>query len=87
MEYVTIATTGNATLFGNYQLAAGTYNVAACSDSTRIVWAGGSNGIAGGPYNDIRYITIATTGDASDFGDLTRVYFSVSGLSNGNGGL
>ena len=87
MEYVTIATTGNATLFGDYQLSGGLYNVSACSSSVRIVFGGGSDGNTGVRYNDMRYITIASTGDATDFGDLTAQYAGPAGLSNGNGGL
>jgi hypothetical protein len=87
MEYVTIATTGNATTFGGYGLNASAYHVSACSDSTRIVFAGGLNGSIGGSFIDMRYITIATTGDATDFGDLTQALGGLTGLSNGNGGL
>jgi hypothetical protein len=87
MEYVTIATTGNATTFGGYGLNASAYHVSACSNSTRIVFAGGLNGTAGGSFIDMRYITIATTGDATDFGDLTQALGALSGCSNSNGGL
>ncbi len=61
--YVTIATTGNATNFGNvYQ----TRQSAGCASSTR--------GIFGGGYqtNQIEYVTIASTGNGTDFGDLLQ---------------
>ena len=33
-------------------------------------------------YNEIQYITIATTGDTTDFGDMTRAHTGVSGASS-----
>ena len=65
IEYVTIATTGNGTDFGDALETTGwTGNH---SNSTRGLTAGGGPGA----LNTIGYITIATTGNASDFGDLT----------------
>lgn len=71
--YVTIASTGNATSFGelNYK----TLDTTACSNSTRGLVMGGRSGSSVSPavrYNTIEYITIATTGNATDFGDLTQ---------------
>ena len=47
--------------------------------------------VAGGStptfVNTIEYITIASTGDAADFGDLTSARRYLSGLSNSHGGL
>ena len=64
IDYVTIATTGNATTFGDTN-----YNIrypAAVSNSTRMLICGG-----GAPrYSVIDYITIATTGDATSWGSL-----------------
>ena len=63
-DSVTIATTGNATTFGDTN-----YNIrypAAVSNSTRMLICGG-----GAPrYSVIDYITIATTGDATSWGSL-----------------
>ena len=58
------------------------------SSPTRGVWAGGSMG----PYsanNIIQYVTIATQGDAVDFGDLSDNNRSAypRGISNAHGGL
>ena len=56
----------------------------------------GTRGVFGGgdpnalPYpktNSIDYITIATTGNSSDFGDLTDARNHVNACSNGHGGL
>lgn len=66
MDYVTIATTGNATSFGNLTNLAYNLGGTGGSDSTRGLFMGGietSN-------KSIDYITFATTGNAADFGDL-----------------
>jgi hypothetical protein len=52
------------------------------------MFAGGDKGPSGGTVsNDIDYITIATTGNATDFGDLSVSRMYLSGCSNGHGGL
>ena len=55
------------------------------SDKTRGLIDGGQTGPTS--YNHIEYVTILTTGNAIDFGDLTVARFSACGLSNGHGGL
>jgi len=67
MDYVTIASTGNATDFGN--LTDGRNGVAACGNATRGVWAGGEG--TANPSDIMDYITIASTGDSTDFGNLS----------------
>jgi len=68
IDYITIATTGNSSTFGNLQeFAKRSANGVACSE-TRGLFMGGDNA---GYVNFIEYVTIATTGDATDFGDLT----------------
>jgi hypothetical protein len=47
------------------------------------VFGGGSPG----PSNLLDYITIATTGDATDFGDLTVARWAFSACSSAHGGL
>ena len=37
--------------------------------------------------NTIEFVTIATTGNAQDFGDLTQVRNALAGLSDSHGGL
>ena len=84
IEYVTIASTGNGTDFGDVRddgaHAHGT------SNGIRGVFAGGVN-----PYrNSIDYITIATTGNGLDWGDLpiaSGSYAYAAGLSDSHGGL
>ena len=81
MDYITIATTGNTTAFGDLSVAR--YNLAGVSSSTRGVFGGGyAEGQYGGGSNVMDYITIATTGNATDFGDLTTAHRSnLAGVS------
>ena len=86
IDYITITSTGNAQDFGD--LTTGRYNHATnnCSSSTRgISSAGGNNGSA--TDNVITYITIASTGDAADFGDLLASRYSAVQLSNNTRGV
>jgi hypothetical protein len=87
MEFVTIASLGNAQDFGDLSRLDSRDGGAACS-STRGVFGGGDPNAT--PYpktNVIDYITIATTGNSSDFGDLTDARNHVNACSNGHGGL
>jgi hypothetical protein len=69
MDYIQIATDGNATDFGDLTHSYGFFP-AGTSSSTRGIFSGGKDG--GATYsNVIQYITIATTGNATDFGDLS----------------
>ena len=38
-------------------------------------------------FNEIHKVTIASTGDSTDFGDLTNQPYYGAGVSNGHGGL
>ena len=82
IEYVTIATKGNSIDFGNGTLAR--KDGASLADKTRGITAGGSNPTL---QSRIDCMEIATLGDALDFGDLSVTRTSVSGSSNGHGGL
>lgn len=70
IEYITIASAGNATDFGDLTAARQGLSVGVISSSTRGVFAGGdTNG--SGRLNTMDYITIASAGNAVDFGDLS----------------
>ena len=72
-EYVTIATTGNASNFGNmtpHYMPNGTRSGGGGGNATRVVHMGGDD--APGRVNVIVYFTAMTTGNATDFGDLTQ---------------
>ncbi len=47
----------------------------------------GGGWVAPAYTNNLNYITIATTGDAADFGDLAQVRQEFSGCSDSHGGL
>jgi len=72
IEYITMASAGNAQDFGD--LTAGRAGgVASASSKTRGLFAGGWITNASTYSNIIDYVTIASTGNAQDFGDLTAV--------------
>jgi hypothetical protein len=55
------------------------------SSSTRGVFGGGEDN--SNKLNVIDYVTIASTGNATDFGDLAMVLEAPTGCSNAHGGL
>ena len=86
IDYIAIPTAGNATDFGNLTPLNGRYNLASCSNGTRGLFGGGaSSGVAAS--NVIDYVTIASAGNATDFGNLTVARHSLAGCSNGTRGL
>ena len=86
MQYVTIASTGNAIDFGD-MLYPVTQSLCT-GNSTRGVWLGGYKWSSPtGNQETIQYFTIASTGDAADFGDLIESNSSGAGASNGHGGI
>ena len=82
LDYVTMASTGNAVDFGD--LVAASYHHSACSSKITGLWAGG---YPSGYTDTIQKITIATTGNASDYGDLTAQKWTMASASNGHGGI
>ena len=86
IEFVTIASTGNAVDF-NGDLTLARYCPGVAANSTRGVFAGGHSPAAGQNTN-IDYVTIQSTGiNAQDFGDLTsaRRYFMAAFSSSTRG--
>ena len=67
LNYITIASQGNAHDFGDLTLARRL--LVGCSSQTRGIFAGGYD--SPNKYNRMDYVTIATQGDAIDFGDLS----------------
>ena len=85
IDYVTMTSTGNATDFGD--LTVSRQEPGSASSPTRgLVCAGMNSG--SGPYytNTIDYIEIATTGDATDFGDATNSGTQMGGCSSSTRG-
>ena len=89
MDFVTIASEGNGQDFGD--LTEGRRNISGNSNSIRGTFAGGTTAASGagvGNVNTIDYITIASTGNATDFGDLLKaVRVSAMGGSDSHGGI
>jgi len=87
IDYITFSTAGNATSFGN--LTQSKSEIAGCSSSTRGVFAGGNTGTGGTntPVNVIEYITIASTGNGTDFGDIAVITRSMGALSSSTRGV
>jgi hypothetical protein len=79
ITYITIASAGNSTDFGD--LLATRVFTGATAGSTRAVVAGGQT------VNVIYFVTISTTGNATDFGDLTTSRFGLAACSSAHGGL
>jgi hypothetical protein len=83
IQYITIASTGSGTDFGD--LTVGRTITASCASSTRAVCFGGS--IGGTSVNNIDYVTILSTGNATDFGDLTVIMKSFGAGNNPTRGV
>ena len=86
IDYITIASTGNATNFGD--LLTGNHNGGSCSPGVYGYFIGGDST----PYtpnnsNVIQRITIQTTGNSTDVGDLTFLRNSNSGAANDSRGI
>ena len=81
IEFVTIASLGNSSNFGDSTIA-GRRSFSG-SNSVRGIWAGvrSNTPSPGTRHNNIDYITMATLGDALDFGDLTVARTNSTGSS------
>jgi len=86
MQYVTIASTGNATDFGD-AMQPGDDGGGIMSDSTRGLLVHGYSGSPYGYNNSISYVTIATLGNSVDFGDRNSNTTGTSKASNSHGGV
>ena len=80
VDYVTIASTGNATDFGD--LSTAVHYAAGVSSNTRAVKCGGWSNSNTTAVNEMDYFTIASTGNATDFGDLTVARGGMVGCSS-----
>lgn len=86
IDYITIASVGNAIDFGD--LSSNIFNgCGSCSSTTRGLFAGGYNFSIDTAYNIIEYVTIASTGNAIDFGDLNLTQQFSNGCSSNTRGL
>ena len=82
IDYVTIASLGNATDFGDalgtmYEAGSG-----AASSTRGVVGGGQTTNDVSTVVNVLQYVTIASTGNATDFGDLTLARRGPAALSS-----
>ena len=70
IDYITIRTTGNSIDFGDLNYTS-TNTAGGGSNSTRGIAFGGTDAPGYSTVNNISYLTIATLGNAIDFGDAT----------------
>lgn len=82
IDYFDMTTPGNASDFGDL-VAASNMPHGAEGDGTTVVKMGGSNSDWSGYINSIDYITVASPGNATDFGDLNNA--GGRGVSTGDG--
>ena len=85
IDYITIASLGDATDFGD--LTQARTGIAAASSTLRGLFAGGTRTAPATNSDVIDYVTIATTGNATDFGNLSAEVTVPTGLSDSHGGL
>ena len=88
IDYVTIASEGNAKDFGDSIPSAATgisQRSGSGSNNVRAVFAGGQDNSSA--VNSMEFVTIATTGNSQDFGDLPEAQRAVAVLSDSHGGL
>jgi len=86
IDYITIATPGNGSDFGDLNQVG--MNVCAVGDGTYAIFAGGL--FASQPYgffNRLEYVTVATPGNASNFGTLSTGRSDAAGTHDATTGV
>ena len=86
IDFVTFSSTGNATDFGNLTQARWVMCQGA-ADSTRGMFVGGLNPGPSTTFNIIDFITMAQTGNAVDFGDISSTRRMGSGCQSSTRGI
>ena len=86
IQFITIASAGDAQNFGDLQT--GRFDHAGFASPTRAIFAGGKNTPASpDTQSSIEFVTIASTGDASEFGDMSVATRGPSGAASNTRGL
>ena len=86
IQYHTIQTLGNASDFGDLT-APRSYNGGNCNSSTRGLTIGGYSPDTSTRVNSIEFVTMATTGNSADFGDVSYAHNSSGSASNSTRGI
>ena len=71
IQFITFATTGNAQDFGDVDFSGGIRGSGGISSPTRGVFAGGADSPNNSAVNIIHFVTLASTGNSTDFGDIS----------------
>ena len=82
IEFVTIASEGDSIDFGDLLRAKRRLTGQGHSNSTRAILAGGGGDAPLAPDNVIQFFTMASTGDATDFGDLNAAKDNSAGTGS-----
>ena len=87
IEFITMATEGDTVDFGD--MSEGRYSPQPVNNSTRGVYMGGTNvyNSISGTINNIEFITIQSTGNSVDFGDMTTKTSTGQGFSSPTRGV
>ena len=86
IDFVTIASAGNAIDFGD-MFTGNTAAHASTSNQTRGVFMGGDLQPSNAFTNTMQHVTIATTGNSQDFGDMLTIGAYGNATSDSHGGL
>ena len=89
INYITMQSSGNAVDFGDLAITNKIGNAGGLSSSTRGYILGGARYLAPdtASFNTIQVVTISTTGDATDFGDMLYQNYSHGAGSNATRGV
>ena len=86
IDYIDISSQGNASSFGD--LTVSRRSMGCFSSATRGVWGGGRAQTPGWTeYNTMDYVTLASEGNAIDFGDRLLAEYSMGGFSSSTRGI
>ena len=86
IDFITISTAGNATDFGDSTQSTEAQNTSCVSSKIRGLYAGGYTHPSG--HRDvIGFITFSSTGNSTDFGNLTQSRRAIAGVSNATRGV
>ena len=86
-QFIIIASTGDATDWGGDTTRSRYFGMQSNCSPTRMVIGGGYFAPATPFTNTLEFVQIATTGDSTDFGDLTILQYAGAGASDSHGGL
>ena len=87
IDFITISTAGNATDFGDSIQSTEANNTSCIASRIRGIYGGGYQHPSLGHHNQMGFITFSSTGDSTDFGNLTQSRRAIAGVSNATRGV